>query len=556
MRSVRSAAAVLLSAAILVSTCACQSGSSAKDADTEEEFSEESSATDEAKDSASGGIADLINGIINGDDPVESSTSPGTDVSDVSPESYDPESVPDTSSQPAVTTVMTTATFDTDPAVTDVVQSAVPTLDDPDLEVNKRIKWMAWWDIDETTAAAELFKSVYGIPATGDDPGRVGRIFDYISVSYLERYDKLSTAIAAGDSPDLVPFEIRDFPNGAVSRYQPVDDIINLNSAKWAGTKDLMENFAVNGKHYCAFYELSFNSLMYYRKSVIEDAGLPDPRTLFENGEWTWDTFLDMARRFQTTGDNRYVVEGYNTDAELLLTTGTPIIGMENGRLVNNMNSPDVMRAMELLWTLQSENLRYPIHEYGWTINTKSWAQGDILFYADGGAWTFEESLEKYARKFGWSDDEICVVPYPRDPQADRYYHNMKQDAVMWCRNSENAAGVAAWIDCCVTSGLDPEIRAATIQQSKDRFGWTDYNLDFIYSLTAVDGSSILTPVFEYKHGIGTYIADASSSNSPVESLTKTVYLTGDRTYSQLKEEHFAVIDARINELNQMLSAL
>ena len=35
-----------------------------------------------------------------------------------------------------------------------------------DLKVDKRIKWMAWWDIDETTAAAELFKKAYGIPST------------------------------------------------------------------------------------------------------------------------------------------------------------------------------------------------------------------------------------------------------------------------------------------------------------------------------------------------------------------------------------------------------
>ena len=66
-----------------------------------------------------------------------------------------------------------------------------------------------------------------------------------------------------------------------------------------------MDQFELNGKQYCAIYEVSFDSLLYYRKSVIEDAGLQDPRELFENDNWTWDTFLEMARAFQKSGDDR-----------------------------------------------------------------------------------------------------------------------------------------------------------------------------------------------------------------------------------------------------------
>lgn len=102
----------------------------------------------------------------------------------------------------AVTTPLVTTTYDTDPAVQEAVEGAAASLDNPDLKVDKRIKWMAWWDIDETTAAAELFKKAYGIPSTGDDPSREGRIFEYINVAYGERYDKLATAIQSGDSPD------------------------------------------------------------------------------------------------------------------------------------------------------------------------------------------------------------------------------------------------------------------------------------------------------------------------------------------------------------------
>ncbi len=466
--------------------------------------------------------------------------------------------VPNADANAAVTTPLVTTTYETDQEVIDAAKGAAASLDNPDLEVTKRLKWMAWWDIDETTANAELFKEVYGIPATGDDPSREGRIFEYITVPYGERYDKLATAIQSGDSPDLFPFEIRDFPYGVIKgRYQPIDGILKLDGEKWDTARSVMDQFKLNNRYYCAVYEISFNSLLYYRKSVVEDAGLKDPRTLFENDEWTWDAFLDMARQFQQSGDGKFACEGYSTEADLLATTGTPIIGNDGVQLINNMKNANVERAMELLFTMQSENLRYPLHELnGWSVNPKAWAQGDILFYANGGTWEFEETLGKFGERFGWESDEICVVPYPRDPQADKYYHNMKQDALMWCKGSTNDAGVAAWIDCCITTSLDPEVKAASTQQSKDKFGWTDYNLDFISAQASLNGTSKLTPVFDFKNGIGTDIADAGKAESPVEALTKGVYLTGEKTYSQLREENFATIDTRIIELNEAIAKL
>ena len=468
-----------------------------------------------------------------------------------------------TNGNDAPVSAVTTTTFDTDPAVQEAAKNAADKLDNPDLDVDTRIKWMAWWEIDETAANAELFKEVYGIPEKGieksENYDHTGCIFDYMYTDYNSRYDKLATAIQSGDSPDLFPFEIRDYPYGALQgRYQPIDGIVDLTSDKWAPAKGVMDQFELNGKQYCAIYEISFDSLLYYRKSVIEDAGLQDPRELYENDNWTWDTFLEMARAFQKSGDDRYTTMGYNTEIELLVSTGTPIVSIEGGKLVNNMNSANVQRAMDLLSTLQSENLRWPIQENGWSLNPKLWAQGNILFYANGGTWEFEgdSGLKKFADRFSWSDDEIVAVPYPRDPQADKYYHFMKQDALMWCKGSTNANGVAAWIDCCVTTSLDPKVTAASRKQAKVKYGWTDYNLDFIYSQTTLDGTSKITPIFDFKNGIGNDIADASKSESPVEALTKTVFLSGEKTYAQLNSEYFTQIDTRINEINEKISKM
>ncbi len=461
----------------------------------------------------------------------------------------------------APSTSATTTTWDTDPNVIAAVDNIEITLDNPDLKVTKRLKWMAWegWEQDETTAAGELFKKTYGIPETGDDPDRAGRIFESINISYGERYDKLSAAIQAGDSPDLFPFELRDFPFGVVQgRYQAIGDIIDFSTPKWDSARQVLDQFKLNGKYYCAIYELNFQSLLYYRKSVIEDLGLDDPRELFDNNQWTWDTFLDMGRKFQQSVEEGYTLIGWQPENELFTSAGTPLVGNDGTKIINNLYNANVERGIGLLQTLQKENLRYPVHEKGYQVNPKEWADGKILFYANGGQWEFEgkAGLRRWGDKYGWDDDEIRVVVYPRDPNADAYYHAMKQDAMMWCKGSTNKEGVAAWIDCNVTTALDPAVVDASIEQLKTKHRWTDDNIRYIYQQKSLDGSSSLTPLFDFKNGLGEDISDAGKSESPVETLTKTVYLQGTKTYTQLREENFNTIDDRINELNTFISKM
>ena len=62
--------------------------------------------------------------------------------------------------------------------------------------------------------------------------------------------------------------------------------------------------------------------------------------------------------------------------------------------------------------------------------------------------------------------------------------------------------------------------------------------------------------MFDFKNGIGADIADASKSNSAVESVTKSVYLTGNKTYDRVREEKYSIINDRIDEINETIAAL
>lgn len=449
-----------------------------------------------------------------------------------------------------------------DQGVIDAVKATVDQLEEPDMVVDTRIKWLAWYELDETTAAGELFKEAYGVPANGSDPDSAGKIFEWMNVSYENRYDRLATLIQANDSPDIFPFEGTDFPYGIImNRYQPVDDLFDFSSVKWAAAKDVMEQFALNGKHYCAFWDITLGSLMWYKKSSITNLGAEDPQELFKQGKWDWDAFLNLSRDWQKSGSTdspRYSTDGFGTEDNLLISTGVPMVTNNAGQLQSNLHDPNLERAINLLNTVREEDLRYPRHELNsWGINLREWANGNILFHCSG-TWTYESDLQKFKTAYKWADDEIKVVPFPKDPQADKHYVQLKQDSFMWVKGSTNRNGIKAWIDCNATAAMDP----ATTEASKQRMidnpsqNWTAELLDFLFPLYKLDGTSPVTPIVEFKTGLGPSVYDSQSGDCAVVCLTFYPYLTGAESFVTLREANEGAINAAIEDINKAVKSV
>lgn len=440
------------------------------------------------------------------------------------------------------------------------VQAAVKNLkeqlEEPEMTVDTRLKWLAWYSIDETTPAAELFKEVYGIPANGQDDSAAGQIFEWMNVSYENRYDRLATLIQGDESPDFFPFEGADFPYGILmNRYQPVTDLFDFSSDKWKASKDMMEQFKLNGQYYCAFWEITLGQLMWYRKSVIDTAGLDDPQELFAQGKWDWDTYLDMARAFQNTGtteEPKYISDGFGAEDNFMLSTGVPMVSIVDGKLQSNLHDANYERGINFLNTMREEHMVYPRHEVNnWKPNYRAWTSGNTLFFCNG-IWDYESNFQKFKTAYKWADDEIKVVPFPKDPKADKHYVQLKQDSFMWVKGSTNRNGVKAWIDCSATAAMDP----ATTEAAKTRMinnpsqNWTRELLDFLFPLYKLDGSSPVTPIVEFKTGLGPSVYDSQSGESPVNCLVGYPYLTGAETFVTLRETNEPIINSAIDEIN------
>ncbi len=459
----------------------------------------------------------------------------------------------ETTTNAATTTTVATTTLDTDAAVQDAVSNIA---EDTKLEltVDKKIKWLAWWDIDETSAVAELFKAQYGIPEEGDasyGADFANEIFVWTNVAYADRYDKLGQLVAAGDSPDIFPFEIGYFPISAyMNMFQPIDGIVDTTTEDWAKYRPVMDDFMWDNKNWCAIVDINPNYVLWYRKTIIEEVGLKDPYELYKNGEWTWDAFLEMADTFQQSGDSKYVIDGWNVPDGFLATTGTPLVSIEDGKLVHHLNDPAVEKCMAFIETLATEDYRYPWDLNGYSTNQRAWFNGDTLFFLDG-TWAFEsDAWIKYRERFEWDDDELFFVPYPRDPDADQYYQAMKQDAYMLCAGAQNVDGFAAWTNCVLIASKDESVVATQREKSKRDFGWTDEHLDLLQEL-----KTSMIPVWDFKNGVSVTCAADGMDDSPTRAVLCRPYTFAGETYTQVRAEWENIIDAQVGEANSKLSS-
>lgn len=462
-----------------------------------------------------------------------------------------------TSSSAASTTGETQKQMSKNEGVQSAVDNVSAAEDYKDIKVDTKIKWMAWWDIQEASPAVEVFKKLYGTPANkpkGYESVDDANVFVNIKVTtYKDRYTGLAKLVQSDDSPDCFPFEICNYPYSVYQNlFQSLDGVIDFTTDDWADYKDAIDKFNWGGKNYCPIMSLTPTSYLWYRKSVVEEAGLDDPWELYEKGEWTWSTFMEMARKFSDPENGKYVLDGYNPEDNFVCTTGTPLVSLEGGKLVSHMNDANIEKCLDMLRSFDNtqEKLRYPRDtENSWNPSYNEWADGNTLFIEDG-TWRYEETWRKFKKKNKWEDDEINFVPFPQMDGADTYYQEMKQDAYMFVSGSKNADGYKAWIYANLLSSKDEEVKKAGRQQSIDEFDWNETLLD---RLDKLKDPATFESVFEFKNGIGPDIADSTNGENAVGHLTSDVIMGGN-SFTTVREENKGVIEARIKELNATVS--
>lgn len=105
-------------------------------------------------------------------------------------------------------------------------------------------------------------------------------------------------------------------------------DIYNQNIRKY---------FTLNGKTYIFGYSQgAVIDIWLYNKKIFKQMSLPDPHTLYKNGQWTWDKVTEIAKK-ATKRDNAGTVTQWGLAMSLMGNVMTSLMA-ENGGFVAAVN--------------------------------------------------------------------------------------------------------------------------------------------------------------------------------------------------------------------------
>lgn len=432
------------------------------------------------------------------------------------------------------TTEATTTTAATTPKVLDeedkeLVQE-IDTGDDEKLE-NGTVRWLASWDLNPANGKpkmveVELFETKYG-----------GTI-EYIPTTYETRYSDLSTMVLGGSAPDL--FSAADFdtfPGDAISgMFQPFDDYLDFNGDFWnEGGRMLSDKHTINGKHYVAVTSTDAGCVCIYNKKVIEENGLTDPAELLAEDNWTWDTFRDMCAEFSSRENEQYGFDGWWFEINLLLTTGTPVITMDNGKIVSNITSPEIERAENFMYEMKKDDIPFPHAEYDWKEQPARVAEGKTLFYPCGIWALYETDLSKFGEP-----EDIMFVPMPKDPKADEYYLPSGIDAFALCKSAPNPEAAGVLMKCKLLAVGDERGKEIAEKQYREDYGWNDDMIDMWYKTKELTNAH---PVIDFYAGVSQNVYDMV--HNPIKDASYNC-----KEWNITRDEISEAVQAEIDELN------
>lgn len=362
---------------------------------------------------------------------------------------------------------------------------------------NKTIKWLAHYDINPSAGATkgtelELFEQKF--------EGKV----EWVVADWDSRYTKLASLVLSHESPDFFPADDMDtFPKGAIkAMFQPIDDYVDLDSELWKESKNYCDQFLFNGKHYIAVIYPEPNLVCIYNTKTIEDNSFDDPAELFQNDEWTWDKFQEMCKEFTNAEEEKYGLDGYWYANAISQTSGKPLIGMEDGKLVHYLNDPEVAKAQEFMYNLQKDNVCFDRSSNNWSTRGKG-ETGDglgsyLTLFIPTGLWAIQNTPENVKLIGDVEAGEIMFVPMPRNPSGDgTYYIGSRVHGYNICSGAPNPEGVAAYLDCCQVAYQE----ASNIGEEvlREDYKWNDQMIEMrnkCYELCKEH------PVFDLQNGV------------------------------------------------------
>lgn len=273
-----------------------------------------------------------------------------------------------------------------------------------------------------TTQAEKLLKSEYGITDVKIE-----------LVPPAEKRTKLMNAVMSNDSYDIY---WDDFSPALIKGGFAQNIDIDMKSALWSSVEASNQQFLWNEQRFYVIPGFARQAMVYYNKSMFDEAGEEYPTDLFDQGKWDWNKLYDLANVLTVDSNKDGTPEqyglGWDEPEHLLYTTGKHIVSfMPDGTARNNIQSPEVARAVAFNAKLMKSNTLVPSNA------RQSFGEGSVAMCI-GHRW-YAYGYAKLIKA-----EALGLAPLPRDPDADKYYTAEEGGGFYIPRGAPNKEGALA----------------------------------------------------------------------------------------------------------------
>jgi multiple sugar transport system substrate-binding protein len=271
----------------------------------------------------------------------------------------------------------------------------------------KIIKMLVWWTLtDNEKQIIQNFTDKYGIEVK------------LINTTLSDYQTKLASMITSRNSPDLAALNAEYFPMAVVkNRFQPID--LNIWNLEKDSDLDIaqMKQFIWDGKYYGASVKGSWFSekaIVFYNKSMFENAGLDTPYDMFINGEWNWDTLKETASKLTNSKKGIYGWgdRSYNR-INWLLANNTDLVNFDDGKITNNLTDKKVEDSLAFISDMISSGSVLV------DSTLDDFTSGKVAMYVAGSSYMQKTATLNTQMKSEWG-----VAPFPSPKAAETLIPN------------------------------------------------------------------------------------------------------------------------------------
>lgn len=300
----------------------------------------------------------------------------------------------------------------------------------------------------------EAFEKMYGGTVT------------VIAVEWGEMMNQTISMVDNGEICDLVQANDQNFPKYAVGGYvQDVSKYVDLSDDFWYS--NVTQAFTFGGIPY-AMGDDANPVVISYNKTLFEEKGVKTPREYFEENNWNWDTFKEVAMKMTEDKDGDGTPEVYGFGwwdsfwVQMLATNGTTgLVYDKDGSIKTNFLSDEAQQTFEFIENAYVKDKFIKKTDGDSFIN--DFKTGKLVMTCEYG----------FAAKTAYeSEYEIDWAPLPSGPSAEEYSCGGSVNGFAIPSTSKNPEGAAAFARMAYELQIDYNRR-----QRVEKFGLQDVDL-------------------------------------------------------------------------------